>query len=170
MIWSTGAWAPQLDSAEEKLQSPSITPIKGQIIALRGCPVKLSHILFKQGHYLIPRKDGLILAGSTLEQVGYENSVTELARNELWEKSIAILPELESSHIAYHWAGLRPGSPSNLPTIGPHPKVKGLFLNCGHYRYGIAMAPRSALIISKWIVESGRSLSDEEQAYASYNL
>lgn len=166
ILWSTGAWAPTISSSQGPLYSPKITPIKGQMIALQNCPIPLKSILYKDGHYLIPRKDGLILAGSTLEDVGYSNTTSCRAKEELWQKSIQLLPDLAHSHIAHHWAGLRPGSKNNIPTIGPHPEIEGLMYNCGHFRYGVAMAPKSCEIITNWIINSGENLSAQEKSYS----
>ena len=169
LIWATGAWAPTLHSHQIQLRTPNVKPIRGQMIAIQKSPVKLNHILFCNGHYLIPRKDGLILAGSTLEDVGFENATTEEARQQLWKKSLELMPELSQAHISYHWAGLRPGSKSNIPTIGPHPEIKGLFYNCGHFRYGIAMAPKACEILTNWVINGSNSLSEQEKSYACMN-
>jgi len=169
LIWATGAWASKISPVNVQLCTPVIEPIKGQMIALENCPVQLSSILFKNGHYLIPRKDGLILAGSTLENVGFVNSVTDLAKETLWKRSVDMMPELATSNITHHWAGLRPGSKDNIPTIGPHPDIEGLFYNIGHFRYGIAMAPKSCEILTKWIINDGRDLSEQEKFYSRFN-
>lgn len=169
LIWATGAWASIINPENIQPRTPVIEPIKGQMIALENCPVQLNSILFNDGHYLIPRKDGLILAGSTLENVGFENSITDAAKEILWKRSIEIMPELTTCNIAYHWAGLRPGSKNNIPTIGPHPDIEGLFYNIGHFRYGIAMAPKSCEILTNWILNDGHDLSELEKSYSQLN-
>lgn len=169
LIWATGAWASKINTANIQLRTPMIEPIKGQMIALENCPVQLDNILFSDGHYLIPRKDGLILAGSTLEDVGFVNSITDHAKEILWKRSIEMMPELATSNIAHHWAGLRPGSKNNIPTIGPHPDIEGLFYNIGHFRYGISMAPKSCEILTDWILNDGRGLSAQEKSYSHLN-
>jgi|TARA_B110000238_G_scaffold153969_1_gene166347 glycine oxidase len=170
ILSATGAWLPEIAGSNQKIRVPEINPIKGQVIAIQTIPGLLNHIIYKDGHYLIPRKDGLILAGSTLENVGYNKLTTDSARNALWSKSLSILPELSEYTITHHWAGLRPGSPKNIPTIGPHPDIKGLYLNAGHFRYGVAMAPKSAHIISQWILNNGSSLSEDERSYVNNNF
>jgi glycine oxidase len=167
---ATGAWIPEIANSNQQIRIPSITPIKGQLIAIQATPGLLEHIIYKDGHYLIPRKDGLIIAGSTLENVGYNKHITDSARDYLWKNSLSILPSLSDYAITHQWAGLRPGSPENIPTIGPHPDIKGLYLNCGHFRYGVAMAPKSAHIISQWVLNNGNSLSEEERSYANNNF
>ena len=170
LVWCTGAWAPQIKHNSINITAPNITPIKGQMIALQHNNKQLlSNIIFKDGYYLIPRRDGLILVGSTLEDVGYEKSITAAAKQLLLEKSIDMVPALASAKITHHWAGLRPSSKNNLPTIGPHPKIEGLIYNCGHHRYGVTMAPKSAEIVVDWIINQGNSLNQEQQAYSLIN-
>jgi glycine oxidase len=102
---------------------------------------------------MIPRADGQLLAGSTLEDVGFDTSVTEEVKAELAKKAEAIMPSLKGLPIIKHWSGLRPGTPENLPTIAAHPKIKNLYLNTGHFRYGLTMAPASARLVSELIAD-----------------
>ena len=95
-----------------------------------------------------------------MEDVGFDKSITESALCELKQKSIALLPALANCEVVHQWSGLRPASNNNVPTIGPHPQIKGLYFNCGHFRYGIAMAPRSAEIISNWILQTDSTSLD----------
>ena len=154
LVWATGAWAGLLKSDNYLFRPPEITPVRGQIIAYDAKQIDLQTILFDQGHYLIPRKDGIILAGSTLEHVGFDRSITDSALELLAERSESLLPELAQCKIISQWAGLRPYSKSERPVIGPHPEINGLYLNCGHYRYGVAMAPHSAEMIFKTITNA----------------
>ena len=165
LIWSTGAWASLLKTSVDTF-TPEVTPVRGQIIVFDGKSIGLQTILYEQNHYLIPRKDGLILAGSTIEHVGFDKSITESARDDLMRKSLALIPKLQSCELVHHWSGLRPYSKSELPIIGPHPEIEGLYLNCGHYRYGIAMAPRSAEIVTKNILSSSTVNVPELASYA----
>ena len=134
-------------------QLPQIQPVRGQIIAFKAPEIELDTVLYLKGYYLIPRKDGLILAGSTLEHVGFDQQLTATAREELKDMAFQILPALREYPIVHQWSGLRPGSKNNIPTIGPHPAINGLYLNCGHFRYGVAMAPHSATIIRDWLLD-----------------
>lgn len=161
LVWATGAWAQQLKCSNRPITPPHVAPIRGQILAFDGKRIGLDTIVYNQGHYLIPRKDGLILAGSTLEDVGFDKSITEAALLEMQQNSLALLPELATCDIVHQWSGLRPASSDNMPTIGPHPQIEGLYFNCGHFRYGIAMAPQSAKIIGDWVLQpDGQSLND----------
>ena len=137
-----GAWSKML--LEPDLASPDIFPVKGQMLLFEAQNM-LDTILLKDDLYLVPRKDGHILAGSTLEYAGFDKSVT--AARMLHEKAAEILPGLASKKPVGQWAGLRPGSPGNIPTIARHPEADNLYLNSGHFRYGVTMAPASAKIL-----------------------
>lgn len=144
-IVTSGAWSFEL--LKETAQKLKIKPMRGQILLYR--PEKnLQQMVYREGFYMVPRKDGLLLAGSTLEDVGFDPSTTEAVRQELIIKAEAIMPELKGLPIIKHWSGLRPGTPENLPVIAEHPQIRNLFLNTGHFRYGLTMAPASAKIVS----------------------
>jgi glycine oxidase len=105
-------------------------------------------MVYREGFYMIPRLDGYLLAGSTLEDVGFDSGVTDQVRIEIQAKAEAIMPSLKDQPVIKHWSGLRPGTPENLPTISAHPTIKNLYLNTGHFRYGLTMAPASAKLIT----------------------
>lgn len=141
-IVTSGAWSFELLKATTiKL---NIKPMRGQILLYRVPAGLLNQIIYQDGFYLVPRNDGYLVAGSTLEDVGFDTGVTEAIKQELQRKAEAILPALKDAPILKHWSGLRPGTPENLPTIAAHPTVKNLYLNTGHFRYGLTMAPASA--------------------------
>lgn len=147
-VVTSGAWSFQLlKSVADKL---NIKPMRGQILLYQPTE-NLKQIVYKDGFYMIPRGDGKLLAGSTLEDVGFDTSVTEEVKAKLTKKAEAIMPALKGLPIIKHWSGLRPGTPENLPTISAHPQIKNLYLNTGHFRYGITMAPASARLVSELI-------------------
>ena len=141
-VVTSGAWSFEL--LKNTTQNLDIKPMRGQILLYEQTAEKLEHIVYANGFYLVPRKDGLLLAGSTLEDVGFNKNTTEAVKQELQTKAESILPSLKNTNILKHWSGLRPGTPDNLPTIAAHPTIKNLFLNTGHFRYGLTMAPASA--------------------------
>jgi glycine oxidase len=144
-IVTAGAWSRRL-LGEHALHA-DIKPIRGQMLLFKFDSPPLRHIVLQQGLYLIPRQDGHLLVGSTLEDVGFDKSTTDEARDSLRARAEAILPGLRGMPIIQHWAGLRPGSPASLPTIGRHPQLENLYLNSGHFRYGVTMAPASVEIL-----------------------
>jgi glycine oxidase len=148
-VVTSGAWS--FDLLKETAAGLNIKPMRGQILLFENVAEKLEHIIYSNGFYLVPRRDGLLLAGSTLEDVGFDTNTTEKMRIELQQKAEQILPSLKHAAVRKHWSGLRPGTPDNLPTIAQHPSIKNLFLNTGHFRYGLTMAPASAARIAKLV-------------------
>jgi len=141
-LLAAGAWSGNLLDFVGGLP---IEPVRGQIMLLKGNPGTVNRIVLKDSHYLIPRRDGRILVGSTLEYVGFDKSTTLQAREELIAAAEAIVPGITSKcEIETQWAGLRPGSPEGIPYIGEHPEVSGLFVSSGHFRNGFALAPATA--------------------------
>jgi len=146
VVIAGGAWSAPL-LRKTGLELP-VTPVRGQMIQFEAPPGLLNHIVLYQGHYLIPRRDGLILCGSTLEQTGYDNATTPEARTLLVRRATELLPALSGYAVVRHWAGLRPGSPDGVPYIDEHPAIRGLFINTGHFRNGVVMAPASARLLA----------------------
>ncbi len=144
-IVTAGAWSRQV-LGEHALQL-DIRPVQGQMLLFKFDAPPIAHIVLQQQLYLIPRRDGHLLAGSTLEDVGFDKRTTLEARDSLRARAEQILPELRGKPLVQHWAGLRPGSPHNIPTIGRHPQIANLYVNAGHFRYGVTMAPASAEIL-----------------------
>jgi glycine oxidase len=137
VVLAAGAWSSELAEL-------AIKPIKGQMLLLRGKPGQLDHIRISNHSYLIPRRDGNILLGSTVEDVGFDTQITAEAKATLLERGSKLWPELGTLPIEGQWAGLRPTLPHGEPVIGPCSQVSGLFFNAGHFRLGITLAPASA--------------------------
>jgi glycine oxidase len=149
-VVTSGAWSYEL--LKETAQTLKIKPMRGQILLYQLPPEQsIENIVYQNGFYLVPRRDGHLLAGSTLEDVGFDTGVTEAVKLELKAKAEAIMPNLKDYPIIRHWSGLRPGTPDNLPTIEVHPTIKNLYLNTGHFRYGLTMSPACAEIIAEKI-------------------
>lgn len=145
VVIAGGAWSAALLSGTG-LDLP-VTPVRGQMIQFRAEPGLLRHIVLAQDHYLVPRRDGLVLAGSTLEHAGFDKSTTPAARERLLEQALRLVPALAACPVVAHWAGLRPGSKHGIPLIDEHPLIRGLYVNTGHYRNGVGMAPASARLL-----------------------
>ncbi|MES1981940.1 MAG: glycine oxidase ThiO [Pseudomonadota bacterium] len=144
-IIAAGAWSTQVLGPHALRLD--IKPVRGQMLLYKFPAPPLHHIVVQGDLYLIPRRDGHLLVGSTLEDVGFDKNITPAAYASLYQRAAQILPQLEGMPLAQHWAGLRPASPRNIPTIGRHPHLKNLYLNSGHYRYGVTMAPASVEIL-----------------------
>ncbi len=137
-ILAAGAWSRAV--LGEHALHLDITPVRGQMLLFKFAAPPIAHILLQGDLYLVPRRDGHLLVGSTMENVGFDKSTTSAARDDLWRRASAILPELAAMPPVQHWAGLRPGSPGNIPFIGQHPTLANLYINSGHFRYGVTMA------------------------------
>lgn len=137
-----GAWSRQL--LRDWLSRLDVEPVRGQMILFKAQPGLLNTMIMRDSHYLIPRRDGRIIAGSTLEYVGFDKSITMEARQDLLQKAAGLVPELANYPIEHHWAGLRPGTSQQMPIISNHPSLSGLFINTGHFRNGVVTAPASA--------------------------
>jgi glycine oxidase len=145
IVLTTGAWSGRLWS--DLFPHLQITPVKGQMIMFEADPTLLRPMVLDQGRYLIPRRDGHILVGSTVEHSGFDKQTTQQARDELEQFACSLCPALRRYRIQKQWAGLRPGTPSGIPYIAPHPTIENLGLNCGHFRNGLVMGPASAALI-----------------------
>jgi len=149
------------DPAREAHQQPQLQhyapvhPVRGQMLALRSETVQLKKVLRSQHGYLVPRRDGRIIAGSTLENSDFVKQVTPQGVRQILDAALELAPALANAKIVEEWSGLRPGTPDLLPIIGPT-DITGLWLATGHYRNGILLAPATAKIMRDWIV-TGKS-------------
>lgn len=147
-VLCTGAWSKEV-SGEEKID---VEPVKGQMLVFSGTPGLVNRVVLSNGKYVIPRRDGLVVAGSTLEYTGFERNTTEEAKEELADMAIDLFPELASCQISHHWSGLRPGTKNGIPYIGQHPKYENTFINAGHFRNGLVLAPASVHVMTSIIL------------------
>lgn len=165
LVIATGAWA---GLALDKLAPvPNIRPIRGQMLLFKIEPRVLETILFRDGLYLIPRRDGHILVGSTLEDAGFDKSIDPDTAQHLHAQASELLPSLAAHPPIQHWSGLRPGSPGNIPIIGPHPDYDNVFINAGHYRYGLTMAPAAAELLADLIEDKTPALDPTPYSWAA---
>ena len=146
LVLSAGAWSGELLSGLG-LELP-VEPVKGQMILYKCAPDFLSCMVLAKGRYAIPRRDGHILIGSTLEHEGFDKTPTQTALDSLKASAVELIPALADAEVVGHWAGLRPGSPEGIPYIGRVSGFDGLWLNCGHYRNGLVLAPASCQLFA----------------------
>jgi glycine oxidase len=146
VVLAAGAWSGELMKMLG-LELP-VEPVKGQMILYKCAADFLPSIVLAKGRYAIPRRDGHVLVGSTLEHAGFDKTPTEDALESLKASAVELLPALANAEVVGHWAGLRPGSPEGIPFIGPVLGHEGLWLNCGHYRNGLVLAPASCQLLA----------------------
>ena len=161
-IVCAGAWSAELFARLGK--RPDIVPVRGQMILFRARPGEIRRIVLHHDRYVIPRRDGRVLMGSTLEYGGFEKTTTKQARDELFRRAVELFPTLGQSAIEKQWAGLRPGSPGGIPYIGAYPSIDDLYLNAGHFRNGVVLGPASARLMADIALERTPILPPEPYA------
>jgi glycine oxidase len=149
VIIASGAWTAQFNVTQS---SVDVVPVKGQMIMYKGEPDLVKRIVLSEGHYVIPRKDGRILAGSTLEKIGFDKSISSSALAELHQAAIELVPLLDKLTVERQWAGLRPGTERGIPYICQHDDIDGLYIHAGHFRNGIVLGAASAELMADIIL------------------
>jgi glycine oxidase len=155
VVLAAGAWSREI-AGIPAANRPPVRPIKGQMLALqmdRNAPI-LRHVLWLPHAYLAPRLDGRLIVGGTVEERGFDTSLTAGGMLELLEGAWRGLPAIEELAIAETWVGFRPGSRDDAPMLGPS-GIEGLVIATGHHRNGILLTPVSAAVVSAYIL-SGR--------------
>jgi len=150
IIIASGAWSAQFNATEK---SVNVIPVKGQMIMYKGEPDLVKRIVLSEGHYIIPRKDGRILAGSTLEKIGFDKTISSSAYDELHQAAVALVPILAGLTVERQWAGLRPGTEKGIPYICQHDEVDGLYIHAGHFRNGIVLGAASAELMTDIVLD-----------------
>jgi glycine oxidase len=160
VVLAAGCWSSQIPEAAP--YAPTL-PVRGQMVALRHCRTPIRHVLRSERGYLVPRSaesPQTVVVGSTIENAGFEKRVTSGGIENILSAANELAPELAKAEIIETWCGLRPGSPDQLPILGPV-DVIGLVFATGHYRNGILLAPITAQLIGEWIAERRTSLDWE---------
>lgn len=129
-----------------------VRPAKGQMIALRPDDLKIERVLWSENIYLVPRNDGRILAGATVEYTGFEKGMTAGGLEKVLAGAIELSPALANARVEETWAGLRPDSPDHLPILGPT-DIDGLLVATGHFRGGILLTPITARLVTEWVTQ-----------------
>jgi len=146
VVVCSGAWSSQWLTLKEK-----VFPIKGQMILLKSKPGVVKHIVLDKGRYIIPRKDGRIVVGSTMQNVGFDRAIDNETCQSLHDFALNRYETLSQAKIEHHWSGFRPASTSAKVILGKHSEFDNVFINTGHFRNGINMAPESAKRITQLI-------------------
>ncbi len=151
VVLAAGAWSGCAEWLPEPARPP-VRPVKGEVVELRSRDgaAPCERIVASERVYLVPRPDGRLIAGATSEERGFDTAVTAGGVHELLREAYRLLPEVAEMELVGATAGLRPGTPDNLPLIGPG-AIEGLLLATGHYRNGILLAPLTAEAIAAFL-------------------
>ena len=162
LIFATGAWTGHLfQQFFPTSTKPEIKPVKGQMLLFDAKPETLPYMVLENDHYLIPRLDGKILAGSTVEDSDFDKETTEPVYQRLKSFAEHLCPALKACTEIKHWAGLRPGTQHGIPYIDRHPEFENLSVNAGHFRNGLVMAPASAQLMVDLILNRPTAIPPE---------
>lgn len=154
-IIAAGSWSGGI-SARPAPAAP-VRPVRGQLVQLQSSPGALQHIVWGSACYLVPWNDGTVLVGATVEDVGFDERVTDAGVRQLRGSGERIAPALQSATFVEARAGLRPATGDELPIVGPSSTIPGVFYATGHYRNGILLAPWTASAIADLVLTERRS-------------
>ena len=153
VVLAAGAWT----NAIAGVRTPPLRPVRGQLLQLQWPGRPLQTIVWGPDCYLVPRVDGSVLVGATVEEAGFDERTTEDGIRRLREAAADLFPVTRDARLIQARVGLRPATPDELPVLGPDPDVPGLVHASGHYRNGVLLAPITAEVIADWIVEGKRN-------------
>jgi glycine oxidase len=163
VVLAAGAWSRAVAGLPDSVRPP-VRPVKGQMVSLRmpaEAPL-IRHVVWGPGAYLVPRRDGTLLLGATVEEQSFDASLTAGGVFEILRRAWETLPGVYDLPVAEMWTGFRPTSRDDAPLLGPTP-IDGLIVATGHHRNGILLAPVTARAIGGFIL-TGR-LPDEARPF-----
>ena len=154
LVIAGGAWSSLLGTGDKALPDLRIKPVRGQMLCFEPQPQIARHVIYSPRGYLVPRRDGRLLAGSTTEQAGFEKQVTAAGVQAILAAALEISSRIAALPLTDSWAGLRPRAADTLPVLGPCAEIAGVYYATGHYRNGILLAPITGELIAGAIVDS----------------
>lgn len=163
-VIATGSWSKHW-SAQLDFNIP-VHPVQGQMLLFKAPKQWLPTMCMNQVMYLIPRQDGHIVCGSSMQEIGFDHRPNLQTQRNILEASIEMVPELEKFSIVKSWAGLRPSSPNGIPYIGLLPGLENAWANFGHFRNGLCMGPASAQLLRQLILQQPMALNPKHYSPA----
>lgn len=151
VVIAGGAWTSQV--LNEALPNPHIEPVRGQMVSFEATPQIARHVIYSARGYVVPRRDGRLLAGSTTEHAGFDKRVTAAGVQSIVSSALEISPSIAALPLASSWAGLRPRAADGLPVLGPCAEIAGVFYAAGHYRNGILLTPITGELLASAILD-----------------
>ena len=154
VVIAGGAWVSMLNASDKALPDIGIEPVRGQMLSFEANPQLARHVIYSPRGYIVPRRDGRLLAGSTTEYAGFDRRVTAGGVQTITVAALEICPGISHLPLTTSWAGLRPRAADGLPVLGPCAEIEGVFYATGHYRNGILLAPLTGELLAASIMES----------------
>ena len=162
VIIAAGAWSGELLAMLDK--ALPVEPVHGQMMLFKAKLGLVNRVILKGGRYVIPRNDGRVLVGSTMERIGFTKQTTQEAAESLHATALDIIPALADYEVEHHWSGLRPGSPEGIPFIGQVTGFDNLYINAGQFRNGLVLAPASTRLLADILLQRDRIIPAEPYA------
>ena len=153
VVIAGGAWSSLLGAGDKALPQLRIKPVRGQMLCFQPSVPLARHVIYSPRGYVVPRRDGRLLAGSTSEHAGFEKQVTAAGVQQILAAALEISPRIASLPLTDAWAGLRPRAADTLPVLGPCAEIAGVYYATGHYRNGILLTPITGELIAGAIVD-----------------
>jgi glycine oxidase len=150
VILAAGCWSGSL-ARDAGIDLPVI-PARGQMLAVKADRRPFAHVIHSGHCYLVPRRDNRIVIGSTVEYAGFRKATTVGGLDSLLQAAVRMVPAMKGLEVVETWSGLRPDTPDHLPVLGPC-EIDNLYLATGHFRNGVLLAPITAEVILKCVVE-----------------
>ncbi len=151
MCLTAGCWTGQL--AESIGLKISMLPVRGQMLLYKLPSASFAPVVYEGTRYIVPRDDGHVVVGSTLEEVGFDKSTTEAGISGLKAFANGLIPELTSQRLVKQWSGLRPATFDGFPYISKVPKLTNVWVNTGHFRSGLLLSTGSAMIMAELMTD-----------------
>ena len=158
VVVACGAWSSLLPvefapaRAHDEEIMPRVEPVRGQMLCFDARPALVRHVVYGPRGYLVPRRDGRLLVGTTSEHAGFKKAVTAAGLHAITAQALEIAPAVGALPLLDAWSGLRPHGASDWPLVGASPEIANLFFATGHYRNGILLAPRTADLLAELII------------------
>ncbi|MFT4021108.1 MAG: FAD-dependent oxidoreductase [Acinetobacter sp.] len=166
VVLATGAWS-EMWATQLQLDIP-VRPIHGQMVLFKAPEQWLPTMCMNQVMYLIPRQDGHIVCGSSMNDFGFDRQPRPEIEQNIIDAVTEIIPEIRQFPVLHRWAGLRPSSPTGIPYIGKMPNIRNLWANFGHFRNGLCMGPASAQLLRQLMLQQTPLVNP--QAYSPERL
>jgi len=156
VVLAAGAWSSLIRlkhfeehaRGDERATCPTVEPVRGQMLCFDARPPVVRHVVYSPRGYVVPRRDGRLLAGSTTERAGYDKSVTGEGLRAIAACAEEIAPAVGRLALVDSWSGLRPRAADDWPVLGAAEEIDNLYFATGHYRNGILLAPLTGEIVA----------------------
>ena len=166
VVLAAGSWSGQVGAADGE-QVP-LKPVRGQLLQLEWPTSPLRRVVWTDGCYLVPWTDGSVLVGATVEDVGFDERATVAGVRDLIAMTCNLVPNAGQAWFRDVRVGLRPGTPDDLPVVGPSEHVPGLFYATGHFRNGVLLAPLTARLTANYVLEAAHDAALDVMALSRF--